>query len=84
MAILACHHHDSVELVCTFALEVELTLRNGGICTGIARDTKTSADKHEYLLLEIGGILSEVNLLDIASIKAVTDNPYFHFVSFIE
>jgi len=82
MSILACHHHDSVELVCTFALEVEVKLRDGTYQTGIARDTKISADKREYLLLEYDGQLQDVELLKIVSIKAIKDNPYFEFVSF--
>lgn len=81
MTQVACHHHDSVELICLFRLDVSVRLKGGEVIEGKATDVQIQ-DKEEFLLLEHRQQILKVELTTIKDITAVCNNPYFYYVDF--
>ena len=81
---IACHIHDYIEIACLYHFEIELTLRDGDTVAGRARTTRVGADHHEYLVLIQQGFEREVDLAEISSMRAISDNPHFDSVDFTD
>lgn len=75
---ISCSEYDYFEIACTFKLKVQLTLSNGGCVSGTAeslRIEKQNDTAKEVLLLS--SPQCNVDLLDVVTMKALTQNPHF-------
>lgn len=81
---ISCHVHDYIEIACLYRFEVALYLRNGDTLRGRAMNTVTRADKRECLLLQQASTSIEVELSEIAWMQALTRNPHFTRVEFLD
>ncbi|GAA0371676.1 Rho-binding antiterminator [Bowmanella denitrificans] len=73
---IACAVHDYIEVACLYGYRLELWLLNGSQRSGVALTTRTQAGS-EWLVLEDGSGNFELELNQIARIRALTDNQYF-------
>lgn len=80
--ILPCHLHDTIEIACLYGFDICLQLSNQKMVQGKAMTTKTSPNKSEHLLVLVGDQTIEVDLTDILTMKAATQNPHFDLVEF--
>jgi Rho-binding antiterminator len=65
-----------------YKLSVTLRLEDGRQMSGIARDTGYDKDKKEYIMLEVNGESTLVELDTVLSLKANVENPHFDLVRF--
>ena len=79
---ISCDLHDYVEIACLFSYELRLTLRDGGNVVGNAKDTRTSSDRVEYLILDTDSDRIEIAMREIAHIAVLTPGARFNEVSF--
>jgi Rho-binding antiterminator len=79
---IACHVHDYIEIACLYNMAVELLLRDGEKLSGKARTTRTSADHREYLIVDLNGDEQEIDLIEIARMRALQANPHFDQIDF--
>ncbi|MGZ4960173.1 MAG: Rho-binding antiterminator [Methylomonas sp.] len=78
---VSCELHDYLEIACLYGYQVRLKLKDGQIIEGKAIDTLTTADKHEYLIVDTGQQQQiELNLL--TKLQVLTPNAKFKDVSF--
>lgn len=66
--IISCAAHDHIEIACMRGSEVILTLHDGQIIYGQAKDTVTES-KIEYIVLKVKHQDERINLLDINTLK---------------
>ena len=79
---LACEIHDTIEIVCLYGYEIQLTLKNQSIINGRAKTTETTADKKEWIEFVVDGRSEQIELIEIKSMQAKTTNRYFDLVHF--
>ena len=80
--ILSCHIHDTIEIACLYGFNICLQLSNQQTVQGKAMTTNTLPNKTENLLVLVGDQTINVDLSDIVTMKAVTQNPHFDLVEF--
>jgi Rho-binding antiterminator len=80
--MISCAAHDYIEIACLFHLEIRLTLNDSKQIEGLAKTTKTGADKKEYLLLNQQAKQVEVDLENIKKMQAISANPHFDIIEF--
>ncbi len=80
--MISCSDYDYVEIVCLFHYPVRLTMKNGDVEEGTAKDTVRNADKAECIAIETPSG-DKLVVLDTVSVLEVTvDNPHFSRVRF--
>ncbi len=57
-------------------------MQNNSTIQGIAKTTKTTKDKNEYLILQQGQNSISVEMGNIKIMQSLTSNPYFETVNF--
>ena len=77
--MISCHQHDYIEVACLYRLHLRVTLADGGSVEGVARDTG-SRQGREWLQLETGDGLRELDLAGVRRLEAVEDNPHFNCI----
>lgn len=79
--LIACELHDYIEIVCMYAYQVRLTLKDQDVIEGKAVDTWVDKDKREYLIVSDGQRhLIELNKL--SKLEVLSDDPRFTMVEF--
>lgn len=81
--MISCALHDYIEIACLYHIKVRLTLSSDQQLQGTALNTFTNADKKEYLLVKSEHEEIGVELDRIKSMQALTQNPHFQIVDFI-
>ncbi|MBU1618740.1 MAG: Rho-binding antiterminator [Gammaproteobacteria bacterium] len=71
--VLACDLHDHVEIICMRRYQVLIHQLDGSTISGIADDTRTTAQE-EFLLLEKDGQKVVIPLMQIERIEVVDAN----------
>ncbi|MGZ5027866.1 MAG: Rho-binding antiterminator [Methylobacter sp.] len=79
---ISCDLHDYLELACMHHYKVRLTLNNHQILEGKALDTLTTAEKQEYLIIDMGDEQSRIELNQLKKMEVLTHNAKFQEVSF--
>jgi Rho-binding antiterminator len=79
---ISCDLHDYLELACMHHYKVRLTLNNQQIIEGKALDTLTTAEKQEYLILDIGQEQSRIELNQLRKMEVLTHDAKFKEVYF--
>jgi len=74
--MISCHQHDYIEIACLYRLLLRVELKHGESLDGRARDTGSRGGR-EWLQLETGSGLRELDLADVHRITALDDNPHF-------
>ena len=82
--IISCAQYDYFEIACMHHYEIELTLNNGDLVSGVAHNLKTLKEgdaRKEILelLLETKKIVF-IELINIHKMRAMKDNPNFEEV----
>ena len=80
--MISCQLHDYIEIACIYRLKVTATLADGSSQQGTAVDTRTTADKKEYLVLDTESGSQQVELEQLKALKAIEPNPHFDEVTF--
>ena len=80
--IQSCHLHDYIEIACLYGFEICLRLKSQNIVQGNAMTTKIMPDKTEYLFLVVNDQSLQVELNDILTMQAITQNPHFDLIEF--
>ncbi len=80
--IIDCACHDFIEIACLYGYEIELELHSGEIQRGKAITTQTSKDKKEFLIIQTPTTNLPVELIEIKSMTAQQQNPYFSCINF--
>lgn len=80
--MISCSDYDYVEIVCLFHYPIKLTLKNGEVEEGIAKDTVRNADKAECIAIDTQSGVKQVVLDAVASLEVTVENPHFSRVSF--
>ena len=79
---LSCHLHDYIEIACLYGFDICLQLDNRETIQGKAMTINTLPNKTECLLMLVGDQTVQVEVTDILSMKAVTQNPHFDLIAF--
>lgn len=79
---VSCHLHDYVEIACLYGYKLKLLLKSGETISGKAVTTGTTADKKEYLVLEISWQIKRIQLEQLGKMQALTVNPHFDEIIF--
>ncbi len=74
--MISCHQHDYIEIACLYRLRLRVILVDGERIEGRARDTGSRAGR-EWLQLETGQGLHELDLERIRRLEALDGNPHF-------
>ncbi|KKC99603.1 MULTISPECIES: Rho-binding antiterminator [Photobacterium] len=80
--MISCQEYDYIEIACLYQLPVRLTLKNGQLVEGHAKDTVRNSDRQECLSLQTSLGLQIVVLDELASMEATQPNAYFDVVEF--
>ena len=80
--LISCAIHDYIEIACMYHFKVNLTLQDNTTFQGIAKTTKTSTDKNEYLILKQEDKFTSIELGRIKIMQSLTKNPHFDTVNF--
>ncbi|RXJ74243.1 transcriptional regulator [Veronia nyctiphanis] len=80
--MINCDVHDIVEVACVYKIKVELSLSGGKQIIGVATDTKVTDEKREYMVINSGKQLVDIEMDSINKMKAVEVNPHFDEVEF--
>ncbi len=78
---VSCELHDYLEIACLYGYRLRLTLKDRQIIEGKAIDTLTTAEKREYLVIDIGE-KKQVELDQLAKLQVLTPNAKFKEVTF--
>jgi Rho-binding antiterminator len=78
--LIACQLHDTIEVVCLYRYRVKLTLKDGSVVEGVAKDIELDSEKREFLLLTQPD--SHVELVNLARMDVLTANAVFSEVEF--
>jgi Rho-binding antiterminator len=81
--LISCANHDYVEIACLYRFEILLVLKDGQVLRGKALQTAYNANREECLVMETGAGNEEIVLDQVASMKAITNNPHFEKLDFI-
>ncbi len=79
---ISCQLHDYIEIACLYGYSISLTLKQGQNIEGKALTTETSADRQELLVIQSDIIQRKINLTEIKSMRALTQNPNFTEIHF--
>lgn len=78
--MINCAQHDYLELACMYAYHVAVRTKDGVVVEGIARDIRYDNGQH-CLFLELKNSNKDacygVEIVQIATLTALTKNPYF-------
>jgi Rho-binding antiterminator len=80
--ILSCHLHDTIEIACLYGFEICLQLDNKEIVEGKAMTTQTLPNKTECLLMLVADQTVKIEITDILTMQAITQNPHFDLIEF--
>ena len=80
--LISCAIHDYIEIACMYHFKVSLTLQDNITLQGIAKTTKTSTNKNEYLILQQEDKFTSIELGRIKIMQSLTKNPHFDTVNF--
>lgn len=72
----SCAQHDYLEIACLQRYRVRIFLGDGSVLTGRALDIQTTAEKHEYLIVE-GDRKELVDTKWIKKLEVLTPNALF-------
>ncbi|MFD2179607.1 Rho-binding antiterminator [Veronia pacifica] len=78
--MINCNTHDVIEVACLYKIKVELVMKSGDRVEGKAVDTKVTAEKREYLVLEQNGDQIDIEMDKIKEMIAIDKNPHFDTV----
>ena len=78
---LSCDQHDYIEIACMFGYHVKLIFKDQQTLEGKAIDTYTSADKHEYLIID-DGRKHQIDFAHLKKLQVLTAHARFSEVSF--
>lgn len=78
---IACELHDYLEIACLYCYDVKLTLKDGRVMEGKAKDTQV-IDKREYLILDRDGQMEAIELIALKKLQVLTANAQFKVVDF--
>ncbi len=80
--MISCHLHDYLEIACMYKYRVRVDLTNGESVDGVATDTRTTANKLEYLVVETTAGTQEISHQNLKSLEALDPNPHFDRIEF--
>lgn len=84
-SIISCDLHDYLEVACMYGYQIQLTLNDHQIIEGKAINTMTTADKHEFLVIDNDhghGQKEQIELNQIRKMQVLTPNAKFSEVIF--
>ena len=77
-----CELHDYLEIACLYGYRVKLTLKDQKIIEGKAFDVLTTAEKHEYLIIDSGQEQRQIESKQLSKMQVLTANALFKEVVF--
>ena len=77
--MIRCDQHDYLEIACLYGYQLHLTLRNGEIIEGRARDIAT-VERREYLIVEQHAQLLEVEVDTLKTLTVLTPGAKFSHI----
>lgn len=80
--VLNCDLHDYVEIACMFKIEVEITLKDQSVITGLPVTTKIDSSRSECLVLLVDNQQKLIKTSLFATMRAVKQNQHFDIVDF--
>lgn len=75
--MISCDQHDYIEIACTFAYPLRVTMRSGAVFECIALDTGLNERRQECVQVRVDDQLQLLVLDDIATLEAKVSNPHF-------
>ncbi len=79
---IKCELHDYIEIACMRGYEVRIVLDDDSEFVGKARTTKTSAEKIEFLIVDVNNLAVDIPTHAIASMTALTAGASFGQIDF--
>lgn len=80
--LIECELHDYIEVACMYGYQVRLILKDQQVLEGKAKDIVTTAEKHEYLLIDSDEGSQQVELVQLEKLQVLTPNAKFKEVVF--
>lgn len=80
--LIDCELHDYIEVACLYGYQVRLILKSQKIVEGKAKDVITTAEKHEFLVVENEQGSQHAELIQIKKMEVLTPNAQFKEVVF--
>jgi Rho-binding antiterminator len=77
---LSCDLHDYLEIACVYGYRIKLTLKDGKIIEGVAKNIITS-EKREFLIVE-NEQMHKIELNQLSKMKVLNPNAKFSEVVF--
>ncbi len=77
-----CALYEYLEIACMQRYTLRIRATGGRILIGTASDTLTTAEKIEYLLLEVGGTTQHLRLDEIVQIEPLSPGSRFGVIRF--
>ena len=78
---ISCELHDYVEIACMYGYRVMLEFKDGQSLEGKAVDVITTAEKREFLVLDVGH-KQQVELNQLVKMTTLTPNASFKEITF--
>lgn len=78
---ISCELHDYIEIACMHGYRVKLELKDGKTLEGKAVDVITTAERHEFLVLDVGQ-KQQIELNQLVKMTTLTPNASFKEVAF--
>lgn len=89
--VLKCDLHDYLEIACMYRISVEIETVDDQSLIGIPQTTKVGAERVEQLVFlattnesNSSDELLDIPVLSIATMTALTENPHFDKISFVD
>ena len=82
--MLSCENYDYIEIACMHRFAIKLTLKSGDIVVGTALDTLHNDNKQECVKVLVEKTEQSVVLDEVVKLEAVTANPHFQQISFLD
>lgn len=80
--MMSCSDYDQIELVCTYAYPIKLTLNSGIIVEGIGLEIVRNNTGEESLKVKQDTTERLVVLASIATLEICVENPHFEKIAF--
>ena len=80
---ISCELHDYIEIACLYGYRVQLELKNNRRMEGKAKNIITTAEKREFLILDIdNGRKQRVELNRLAKMRVLSPHAVFKEIAF--
>ncbi|MBY8046086.1 Rho-binding antiterminator [Vibrio fluvialis] len=80
--MISCSQYDYIEIACLYRLPVALTLQDGSVIQGTAKDTGRNTARQECMIVEDNSREHWIETAALVRMQALSDNPHFSDIHF--